>query len=490
MKFNKTFEDSLEKIPSDWKPFLIQYKSLKKCIKKIVLELNAKGLSQIMADKNQRIEYSLECYKPECTFEDGPVHVRPCIKVCPSCFGQTSKECLYVKKYDSSSSSPFDLPKYDNMALTPLADYETHHMENSLNQFSSVSCIELEADGEFFVTLLEDIYKLNCLQKQNQDKFLINLKNIQQMLIEVTSPFKKDIYTWRKIFQIYMEYKIFVGNTESDREERSWEFAQRQLTCFIDRINNSHLTSPFKKDIYTWRKIFQIYMEYKIFVGNTESDREERSWEFAQRQLTCFIDRINNSHLVKKLKNPLSKIAYENFMKLNISLVLMKKFQYFNQLATSKIIKKHDKKTSLFSGSMFRDLIEKYFLTENTFKSLCCAMEQLTIIIPQIDDYNCPICLNIAWKPIRLCCSHVFCVRCLVKSIRKGMRNCPICRAKDAVYKADKKNLDICLTNFLELYFPREVYKKQTDDDRERVAEEVEALTGLRIEERQTCVLL
>ncbi|KAF0554397.1 SPX domain-containing protein [Gigaspora margarita] len=431
MKFSKTFEDSLEKIPSDWKPFLIKYKSLKKCIKKIVLELNAKGLSQIMADKNQRIEYSL---KPECTFEDGPVHVRPCIKVCPNCYGQTSKECLYVKKYDSSSSSPLDLPKYDNMALTPLADYETHHMENSLNQFSSVSCIELEADGEFFVTLLEDIYHLNCLQKQNQDKFLANLKDMQQMLIDVTSPFKKDIYTWRKIFQIYMEYKIFVGNTESDREERSWEFAQRQLTCFIDRINNSHL--------------------------------------------------------VKKLKNPLSKIAYENFIKLNISLVLMKKFQYFNQLATTKIIKKHDKKTSLASGTMFQDLIEKYFLTENTFKSLCCDMEQLTTIIPQIDDYNCPICLNIAWKPIRLCCSHVFCVRCLVKSVRKGMRNCPICRAKDAVYNADKKNLDICLTNFLDLYFPLEVYKKQTDDDRERVAEEVEAITGLRIEESQSCVLL
>ncbi|CAG8855734.1 37886_t:CDS:2, partial [Gigaspora margarita] len=101
----------------------------------------------------------------------GPVHVRPCIKVCPSCYGQTSKECLYVKKYDSSSSSPLDLPKYENMALTPLADYETHHMENT--------------DGEFFVTLLEDIYKLNCLQKQNQDKFLANLKDMQQMLIKV-----------------------------------------------------------------------------------------------------------------------------------------------------------------------------------------------------------------------------------------------------------------------------------------------------------------
>ncbi|RIB13166.1 SPX domain-containing protein [Gigaspora rosea] len=434
MKFSKTFEASLGRIPSDWKPFLIKYKTLKKCIKKIVLELNDKGLLQIMADKSQRIEYSFEYYKPECTLEDGPVHVRPCIKVCPNCYGQTSKECLYVKTYDSSSSSPVDLPKYDNMALTPLADYETHHMEKSLSQFSSVSRIELEADGEFFVTLLKELYQLNCLQKKNQVKFLANLQDIKQMLIEVTSPFKKDIYTWRKIFQIYLEYKIFVGNTEFDREERNWEFAQNQLTCFIDRIDNSHL--------------------------------------------------------VKSFKHPSSKIVYENFVKLNIRLILMKKFQYFNQLATTKLIKKHDKKTSLVSGSMFRDLIEKYFLTKDTFKSLCCAMEQLTTIIPQIDDYNCPICFNIAWKPIRLCCSHVFCVRCLVKSVRKGMRNCPICRAKDAVYNADHKNLDMCLMNFLDLYFPLEVHKKQKDDDRERVAEEMEAITGLRIEEGQSCTLL
>ncbi|CAG8513657.1 18786_t:CDS:10 [Dentiscutata erythropus] len=432
MKFSKTFEDSLERIPSDWKPFLIKYKTLKRCIKKIVQELNVKGVQQIMADKNNIIEYSLECYKPECTFEDGPVQVRPCVKVCPNCSGNTSKECLYAKKSDSNSSSPLDLPKDDNIMLTPLAEYETTNMEESLTQFSRISRIELEADGEFFVMLLKELYQLNSLQKQNQDKFNTNLKNLREMLIEVTSPFKKDIYTWRQIFQIYMEYKIFVGNTESDRKERNWELAQKQLTCFIDRIDKSHL--------------------------------------------------------VKKLKHPLSKTAFDKFVSLNVTLVLMKQFQYFNLMATTKLIKKHDKKTHLVT--MFRDLLEKYFLTENTFRSLCYDMEQLTSIIPQIDDYQCPICLNLAWKPIRLCCMHVFCVRCLVKSVRKGMRNCPICRAKNAVYNADQSNLDVCLMNFMDLYFPLEVYKKQKDDDRERVAEEMEALTGLRIDERQTCVLL
>ncbi|CAG8461676.1 11208_t:CDS:10 [Racocetra persica] len=400
MKFNKALESSLENFPPDWKPFLIQYKTLKRCIKAIVQELNAKGVLQIMANEGYRIEYSFECYKPECTFEDGPVCVRPCVKVCPNCHGRAFEEPLHFKNYNSISSLPLNLPNNNNMELSPL-----------------------------------EIYQLNLLQKRNQEKFLASLKNLKELLIEVTSPFKNDMYTWRNIFQIYTENKIFVGNTESDREERNWEFSQNQLTSFIDRINKSYL--------------------------------------------------------VKRLKHPLSKTTFEIFLKLNHSLVSMKQFQDINQKATSKLIKKHDKKTSLVSYSNFNCLIEKYLpLSKNEFKSLCYEMEQLTTIIPQLDDYSCPICLNIAWKPIRLCCMHIFCVRCLVKSGRKGMRNCPICRAKDALYNVEASNLDVCLMNFLGLYFPKEVHKKQKDDDRERVAEEMEAITGLRIEERETCIVL
>ncbi|CAG8571246.1 11192_t:CDS:10, partial [Cetraspora pellucida] len=432
MKFCKTLENSLENFPSDWKPFFIQYKPLKRCIKAIVQELNAKGILQIMANEGYKIEYSFECYKPECTSEDGPVCVRPCVKICSNCYGRSSEVPLHVKKYDSILSLPLNLPNDDNMKLSFLVDNEASHMKNRLNQLSRTSHIELKADGEFFIMLLKEIYQLNCLQKQNQDKFLDKLQNLKSLLIKVTSPFEKDMYTWRKIFQIYIENKIFVGNTESDREERSWESAQNQLTSFVDQINESRL--------------------------------------------------------VKKLKHPLSKSVFEMFLKLNRSLVVMKQFQDINQKATSKILKKHDKKTFLVSCSNFQYLIEKYsLLSKNNFKSLCYEMEQLMTIIPQLDDYNCPICLNVAWKPIRLCCMHVFCVRCLVKSGRKGMRNCPICRAKDAVYNVGSNNLDVCLMNFLDLYFPKEVHKKQKDDDRERVAEEMEAITGLRIEEREAC---
>ena len=50
-------------------------------------------------------------------------------------------------------------------------------------------------------------------------------------------------------------------------------------------------------------------------------------------------------------------------------------------------------------------------------------------VVPSLDDYSCAICMNIAFKPIRLSCTHVFCVRCLVKMQKRGEGKCPMCRA-------------------------------------------------------------
>lgn len=66
----------------------------------------------------------------------------------------------------------------------------------------------------------------------------------------------------------------------------------------------------------------------------------------------------------------------------------------------------------------------------------------LLSILPSLDDYACLICTTIAFKPIRLDCGHLFCVRCLVKMQRAGKSECPLCRSK-VVLLADKNSLDL-----------------------------------------------
>jgi hypothetical protein len=55
--------------------------------------------------------------------------------------------------------------------------------------------------------------------------------------------------------------------------------------------------------------------------------------------------------------------------------------------------------------------------------------DKLFPTVPSLDDYSCAICTNVAFKPIRLSCMHLFCARCLVKMQRRGEGNCPMCRA-------------------------------------------------------------
>jgi hypothetical protein len=45
MKFGKQLETEAEDIPREWRPYLIQYKALKKLITKVAEEIESRGLS-------------------------------------------------------------------------------------------------------------------------------------------------------------------------------------------------------------------------------------------------------------------------------------------------------------------------------------------------------------------------------------------------------------------------------------------------------------
>jgi len=65
-------------------------------------------------------------------------------------------------------------------------------------------------------------------------------------------------------------------------------------------------------------------------------------------------------------------------------------------------------------------------------------------IVPSLDDYSCVICMNIAFKPVRLSCTHLFCVRCLVKMQKRGEGNCPMCRARSVLCANSSERFSFC----------------------------------------------
>lgn len=122
-------------------------------------------------------------------------------------------------------------------------------------------------------------------------------------------------------------------------------------------------------------------------------------------------------------------------------------------------------------GVIFSDVLTK--------KMIFSVLERLSVIIPQVDDYLCPICQDISWKPIRLECGHIFCVRCLVKAQARKMRACPMCRAPHAVERVTTNNLDVARMNFLKLYFPNEIKMKAKDSSKEKASEDMLKIFGL-----------
>lgn len=87
---------------------------------------------------------------------------------------------------------------------------------------------------------------------------------------------------------------------------------------------------------------------------------------------------------------------------------------------------------------------------------------------------------------MRLDCSHLFCLRCLVKLQKQGKDDCPLCRAPGAVKTADRRNMDEEADKYLQTWFPREVKEKTKENEKDRRQEDLEAM-GLREEK---CVVM
>ncbi|CEQ40919.1 SPOSA6832_02585, partial [Sporobolomyces salmonicolor] len=330
----------------------------------------------------------------------------------------------------------------------------------------------------------------------------------------------------------------------------------------------SNVSSPSrpKTDLYIWREIFALWVEAAIFESDRELDRGERGVEEVEKRLDWFVEQVAKRKLAKRMKHKESRVALEKFIALNVELLDLKKFQVANEEAARKIVrfafplppsfclsqltsplsvpklKKHDKRTALTASLGFPKFIaaapdisselirvaspsassangdQRRVLTLPGFPSLPHILlstftNTLLPIIPQLEDYECSICGDVAFKPIRLSCGHKFCVRCLVKMQKRGQDNCPQCRSAVVLRAnagaspplllslslsppserppltcparlpsfvarslAQTGNLDMEMQQFLLRWFPHEVKQKERNNYKEAAREELEEM--------------
>ncbi|KAF2026723.1 RING-14 protein-like protein [Setomelanomma holmii] len=441
MKFGHAFKQSLsnEGFPPEWVDSAISYSQLKKCIKRLTDELQQVGLDPETLSKllkhvedynastdqdeepERPFEYILDSnhatdaskarkpFQPKLLFyvdeATGEVHSAK--------LDEETKEKLQMlavetgisdlRVFEDTASLKSDAAQAQNQA-------ENRQTNTSQNRpgYRTVE-IPLTSDTEFFTRLSSEVTGLEKLQEREEKRMHTQIEDLGKQIAKMTDP---------------------------------------------DRRSN-------RKTLAAWRQVFQIYVEEGIFFGNTETDHKSHDSEKAMQRLAEFSNKVAQAGIVERLKKKDNIRALNMFMHINREILQGLRFGEINHSAMVKILKKFDKRTALGVKQTFPRQVTYPEFSEHLAKAVCAEVNtQILSNIPQIDDYSCPMCMEIKWRPVKLRCDHVFCIRCLIVMQNNKQHNCPFCR-EPTVSDANSDNLDHELAAFLKKWFPDEVKTKQ-----------------------------
>lgn len=286
---------------------------------------------------------------------------------------QSLLEKDHVSIDDDAATSLADTSLADSDSVS--SDGDTNSVEEATDVLREVE-IPLYSDIEFFDILQEELSSLHSLQQKEQTDLNNQVGFLRQDIIKATS---SSLGRYRSAF-------------------------------------------------YAWREIFRVYMDAEVFISTGEVDSGERTSTKAHQQLERFQTALSQENHTKKL-NKESRAALRSFTQINLALLQNMKFQEINRVALRKILKKFDKRTALQAQDVF-PLFEP-LVAQNIARMVCQTIcQEVLSVVPQLSDYLCPICFNIAFKPVRLRCNHVFCIRCLVIMQRAQQNHCALCRAE------------------------------------------------------------
>lgn len=459
MKFGQEYAAALarEDFPQHWLDSAIEYKQLKKCIKKVQRELDSIGLDAPTIDKlAQWLRVPEEHQTDGEKSKDGATELH----TIPDEFTPQLRVLV-----DSRTGTPLDatLAPETRANLEKLARSElliAGRRAELGHTLDRVTALQNEGEGDsaseesdretptetkwiqiplvsaknFFDTLEPKLNELEALNEAEEKKLEMDILDLGDMVEDVTEPVREGFEAKRKISY---------------------------------------------RDLYFWREMFRLYLEKPIFYSETERNRGALSFDEAKRNLQAYDEQLRSTGLLAKMKTPLAKRAAQRFLDLNVDILKIMHFQEMNGRAMRKILKKFDKRTHL-EGQLFMDALRKKhpaLLTSGTNISSGFAnaiardlqaelATKVLAIVPQLEDWTCPVCLGMAWRPVSLgCCRSVFCIRCIIQLQDQKMMRCPCCNT-ETVMAADGRNLDFETMDFLEKYFPLEVKKRQKENER------------------------
>jgi E3 ubiquitin-protein ligase BAH len=418
MKFAREYRAHLEAegYPPDWVDSAVSYSKLKKCVNRVQLELSALGLDvetlrQLLTavEKDQARQGVRDGRPFQYRFADGedPDTIRP--------------ELLFV--VDGETGEPLDAglapgtkSYLHRLAVTEQLT-EVRIVDDAASMHATEDDIEAQGDGS----------------------------SPRRRLVRV--PLSSD----SDFFSLLEKDLCSVAGLQAVRKQRLTEEIM-DVARMLGKATNPELSSKSKHDLAQWRRLFELYLQCNVFFAMNEQDHGTQSGSQARIRFAKFLETAQKSSLLSHFKTRESKAALQNFVAINTELLQFVRFWEINQLAMVKILKsttleigmtllltkaEFDKRTALGAKRTFPTHLPASILSQDLSKVLSAEVSnKILAVVPQLDDYLCPICFAIAYRPIRLSCGHLFCIRCLIVMQREGQKRCALCR-EDVVMEAD-----------------------------------------------------
>lgn len=329
MKFGKEYQDALVKgeFPAQWVYAAISYGQLKKCIKKVREELLEIGLDadtlghllqvctvdearKTSHDSEGLFEYRLS---PEINARCTPQQQLSQDSSGPEVLQRFTPKLLFA--IDEENGDPLDA------CLSPDTKEYLHQLAVS-QRLSDVRITELPSSS------ISTRYDSSVSPNTN-----ILTASPRTRMIEV--PLSSD-----NIFFKRLQSEIFGLERMQAQEEERLSTSIKSMGKALSRSTEpARALSAHKSDLSAWREIFQLYVESEIFFSNHELDRGSRSSKQVQDRLEKFSEQLKFRNLESKLKRKDSKIALAQFLTLNLDLVKNLRFQEIEHKAMTKILK-------------------------------------------------------------------------------------------------------------------------------------------------------
>ncbi|KAK4549039.1 hypothetical protein LTR36_007495 [Oleoguttula mirabilis] len=474
MKFGHEYEQALasEGFPEQWLGSAIDYKYLKKCIKKVHRELEGLGLDKETIHRlSEPLSQPENARRPSIGQHDFYSAEKPHLDSIPEEFTPQLRVLV-----DSATGVPLDamLAPATRARLQKLAQSEliaarrqAHLGHHATHEIHEPATMELTKE------------RTNSLTPDAQDAKWITIPLASaKAFFDLLGPKLEELERLREAETGKLELEIadLGAAVENVVEPVKDGFeAKRQVSY---------------RDLYYWREMFRLYLENPIFYSNLEQNAGALTFSEAKSRLEAYDQQLRSTGLLAKMKTPAAKQAAKQFLDLNVDILKIIRFQEMNARAMSKILKKFDKRTHLEGHQFLMDLRTKYpallpsqpvpgqkptggtvGFANSIARDLHAEITSKVLgIVPQIDDWTCPVCYSMAWRPVSLgCCRSLYCIRCIIKLQDDGHARCPTCNA-DTVTKADGRNIDFEAMDFLEKYFPLETKRRQKENEKADLA--------------------